>query len=104
MYDMGECTFDVGVIEHRHIGGSEVFWRHGRNRIGIVTGTYKVFDTYAQDLGFFGAQVSTPVVIFHPDRLLYEKRDDLESAAHELMTLGKYQYKQEEKGERLVVD
>lgn len=84
MYDMGPDSWDVGVIEHWHVGGAEIFMKHGRNRVAIVVGTYKVFDQWAVDMGFYGSQVMNPVVVFWPNEFRYELRMDLQAAAQEL--------------------
>jgi len=58
----------VIVCEHKHT--AEVLqYRYADNEcVGIRTGTYAVYDDFAQQNGFYGAHVSNPTVIFYPGR------------------------------------
>lgn len=66
MYDLGNEVFDIGVLEHRHVGVIKTFWRHGKERFAIRTGSYKVRDGYARELGFANVEPRTPMVILLP--------------------------------------
>lgn len=59
---------DVVVIEHQHEPSIEVGQMLGAERVFIRTGTYKTRDGHAEEYGFTGAAISTPVVVFDPWR------------------------------------
>lgn len=55
------------VIEHQHIAGVEQYRYNDNECVAIRTGTYAVYDDYAQQNGFFGQHVSNPLVVMFPD-------------------------------------
>ena len=58
----------VIVIEHNHIADMEQYRYNERECVAIRTGTYGVYDDYAQQNGFFGAHVATPTIVLFPDK------------------------------------
>jgi len=70
------------VFEHQHIADMEQYRYDGKECIAIRTGTYAVYDDYAQQWGFYGAHVSNPTIVFFPneDRMVGFKdmRDGIE--------------------------
>jgi hypothetical protein len=64
---MGEYDADIIVIEHRHAAAFEPFYGHKELKIGIRTGTYKIYDNYARANGFYGLKVENPTVILYPN-------------------------------------
>ena len=67
MWEFAPGDFDVGVVEHRHVASIEPFARHGQEKWGIRTGSYKVYDEYALQKGFYGVEVANPAVVLYPD-------------------------------------
>jgi len=68
-HDRMSNPFDIGVGGHTHIGTlMRPFFRHGREKLAILTGAYKRFDSYSKELGY-AETVTTGcgAVIFHPD-------------------------------------
>lgn len=52
-WQRGSTDFDVGIGGHTHIGTvCRPFWRHGRERYAVLTGTYKVDDPYQREQGW----------------------------------------------------
>jgi hypothetical protein len=82
--------FDIGVGGHTHIGTlMRPFFRHGREKLAILTGAYKRFDSYSKELGY-AETVTTGcgAVIFHPDgRIWYSS--NLKTACEYLTYLRK---------------
>jgi hypothetical protein len=72
MLRMGSTyEFDIGISEHLHEPGLEVFeYRPGTkiDRVAICCGTYKQRDPYAEGLGYYGGGYGIPTVILFPDR------------------------------------
>jgi len=62
----------VVVVEHQHIAAIEQYRYNESECVAIRTGTYGVYDDFAQQHGFFGAHVANPTVILYPneDRLV----------------------------------
>jgi hypothetical protein len=56
------------VLEHIHIADMEQYRYDGKECVAIRTGTYAVYDDYAQQWGFYGAHVANPTVIMFPDQ------------------------------------
>jgi len=56
------------VIEHQHIAAIEQYRYNDSECVAIRTGTYGVYDDYAQQNGFYGAHVSNPTVILYPHK------------------------------------
>lgn len=67
-WERGDDDYDIAVGGHTHIGTMcHSFYRHGRIRHAILTGTYKVIDSFGEEIGFprpkgrgCGALVLTP--------------------------------------------
>jgi hypothetical protein len=60
------------VFEHKHMAAMEQYRYDGRECIAIRTGTYAIYDDYAQQWGFYGAHVANPAIVFYPneDRMI----------------------------------
>ena len=60
------------IVEHQHIAAVEQYRYNDKECAAIRTGTYAVYDDYAQQNGFFGAHVSNPAVVLfpHEDKLV----------------------------------
>lgn len=56
------------VVEHNHIADIEQYRYNGKECVAIRTGTYAVYDDFAQQNGYFGAHVANPTVILYPDQ------------------------------------
>lgn len=62
--------YDIGISEHLHESNIEIFeYRPGTkiDRVLIACGSYKVIDTYADGLGYYGGGYGVPTVILYPD-------------------------------------
>jgi hypothetical protein len=66
MYAFGNVPFDTGVLEHRQVGVVKTFWRRGKERYAIRTGSYKIRDGYARERGFANVEPRVPMVILMP--------------------------------------
>jgi len=62
----------IVVCEDRHVAAIEQYRYNDKECNAIRTGTYAVYDDYAQQNGFFGSHVANPTVILFPkeDRLV----------------------------------
>ena len=60
------------VAEDKHVADMEQYRYNEQECVAIRTGTYKVYDDFAQQHGFFGAHVCNPTVVLYPkeDRLV----------------------------------
>jgi Fe2+ or Zn2+ uptake regulation protein len=58
----------VVSIEHQHVAAIEQYQYDNQECVAIRTGTYNVYDDYAQQNGFFGAHVCNPAVVMWPDK------------------------------------
>jgi len=56
----------VVVIEHQHMAAVEQYRYDGQECVAIRPGTYHVYDDFAQQNGFFGSHVCTPMTVFFP--------------------------------------
>lgn len=54
------------TVEHHHIAAIEQYRYDDKECVAIRTGTYAIYDDYAQQNGFFGAHVANPTVIMFP--------------------------------------
>jgi len=57
----------VVVAEHHHIAEMNQYRYDEKECVAIRTGTYAVYDDFAQQNGFFGAHVSNPAVVMFPN-------------------------------------
>jgi len=57
----------VVVAEHNHIAAVEQYRYDNQECVAIRTGTYAVYDDYAQQNGYFGAHVCNPAVVMFPN-------------------------------------
>jgi hypothetical protein len=55
------------VFEHQHIADIEQYRYAGKECIAVRTGTYAVYDDFAQQWGFYGSHVCTPTIVFFPN-------------------------------------
>lgn len=59
--------FDIGVICHHHVPDYEIFFKRGSKKLAIRTGTYKLYDSYAKEIGVGGRSYECfPCIIFIP--------------------------------------
>jgi hypothetical protein len=65
-WEFAPADAEVIVGEHKHVAGLEPFDRHGKQRWAILCGTYKTFDRFAEEQGFYGMKALSPAVIFWP--------------------------------------
>ena len=86
-WQRGDSDFDVGLGGHTHIGTVErAFWRHRQRRLAVLTGTYKVLDTYGRELGLPAPMHrGSGAHVFHGGRLRF--CHDLEEARNLLERL-----------------
>jgi hypothetical protein len=67
-YDLASIgDLDIITMEHLHEGGLETFWRHGKKRLALSCGTFKLFDEFGESLGYDHANNIIPTVILYPD-------------------------------------
>lgn len=69
----------VVVVEHQHTAALEQYRYNENECAAIRTGTYAVYDDYAQQNGFFGSHVANPTVVLFPneDKLVgFKSLDD----------------------------
>ena len=81
-WQRGDTDFDIALGGHTHIGTlCRPFYRHEKKRFAILTGTYKVTDPFARQMGVAKSQgLGSGAMIFYPDgRNLFI--EDLETAA-----------------------
>jgi len=55
------------VAEDKHVADMEQYRYNDRECVAIRTGTYAVYDDFAQQFGFFGAHVCNPGVVLFPN-------------------------------------
>lgn len=79
-YDMGERTFDIGVICHHHESWVGTFKRHGKNIWGARPGSYQVTSGYAGQYGFNDSDPTCPTFILYGDDRRVAGFDDLRTA------------------------
>ncbi len=62
----------IVVVEHKHEASIEQYRYDGRECLAIRSGTYAVYDDFAQQFGFFGSHVCNPTVVLYPheDRMV----------------------------------
>lgn len=87
-WDRGDYDYDWAIGGHTHIATlCRPFYRHGRMRSAILTGTYKLDDDFGEEVGFAGSQGrGCGAMILYPDgRELFV--EDLETAAEFLAYL-----------------
>jgi hypothetical protein len=56
------------VFEHLHIADIEQYRYNNQECAAIRTGTYAVYDDFAQQWGYYGAHVCNPAIVLYPDR------------------------------------
>ncbi len=56
----------IVVIEHDHQASVEQYRYNEQECVAIRTGTYAIYDDWAQQNGFWGAHVANPTVILYP--------------------------------------
>ncbi len=85
---LGMQDADVIVAAHIHRGAVyEVFYHQSQRKIGILTGTYKIFDSHVREEGFLGGGLGTTVaVVMHPEGWM-QPFDNLKAAATFMETL-----------------
>ncbi len=85
---LGMQDADVVLAGHIHRGAVyELFYHQGKEKIAILTGTYKTFDAYVKEEGFLGGGLGTTVaVILHPDGWI-QPFSNLKAAAALMETL-----------------
>lgn len=78
---------DFAVLAHLH--NPDIQERHlmGKYRWLVRSGTYKVWDEFAQKIGGYKGRPGVPVLIFHPDQRKIEGYRDLEIAVDRLKAL-----------------
>jgi hypothetical protein len=54
------------VVEHQHVAAIDSYRYNENECVAIRTGTYAVYDDYAQQNGFFGSHVCNPTVVLYP--------------------------------------
>lgn len=62
----------IVVAEDKHVASLEQYRYNDKECVAIRTGTYAVYDDFAQQNGFFGSHVANPTVVLFPkeDRLV----------------------------------
>jgi len=57
----------IVVAEDKHVADMEQYRYNDQECVAIRTGTYAVYDDYAQQNGFYGEHVCNPTVILYPN-------------------------------------
>lgn len=81
-WERGGVKFDIGIGAHTHIATvCRPFYRHGKKRLAVLTGTYKMDDSYGREIGAAKSQGrGCGALLFYPDgRTLFF--DELETCA-----------------------
>jgi len=89
-WERGGVKFDVGIGAHTHIATvCRPFYRHGKKRLAVLTGTYKMDDPFGREIGAAVSQGrGCGALLFYPDgRTLFF--DELETCADFLKWLRK---------------
>lgn len=87
---LGDFDADISVAGHVHRGATYEVWHHqGRQRLVILTGTYKVVDPYAVSEGFVGSGSGQAVAVVLDPRGRVQPFNDLTLAADFLTWLRK---------------
>lgn len=88
-WERGGDDFIFGVGGHTHQGTYfRPFTRHGVRRYAILTGTYKIGDSYGEKLGFAPpANSGCGAIVFDRDGSIFGHYEDLEKAAFTLRAL-----------------
>lgn len=69
MWEKSDWEWDIGMLGHTHDGPFVVpLPRHGRERWGVLAGSYKVLDNHGRQWGYPDAVPESPVMIMAPDR------------------------------------
>jgi hypothetical protein len=68
-WERGGNEFDWGIGGHTHVGTyCRPFTRHGKRRYAILTGTYKVEDSFGREIGFAPPDgLGCGAMVLHPD-------------------------------------
>jgi hypothetical protein len=69
-WERGDVDYDIAVGGHTHIGTFfNDFWRHGKRRTAVLTGTYKsLYDPFGEEIGFPHSKDSgCGAIIFYED-------------------------------------
>lgn len=87
-FDRLSKPFDIGVGGHTHIGTLfRPFYRHGKERVALLTGAYKQIDSFAREVGYAEtAHNGCGAIIFLPNGKLWYN-SDLEVACNYLSYL-----------------
>ncbi len=56
------------TVEHQHVAAVEQYRYNENECLAIRTGTFAIYDDFAQQNGFFGNHVANPLVVMYPDR------------------------------------
>jgi hypothetical protein len=89
-WERGGVKFDIGIGAHTHIATvCRPFYRHGKKRLAVLTGTYKLDDPFGREIGAAPSQGrGCGALLFYPDgRTLFF--DELETCADFLTWLRK---------------
>lgn len=78
---------DIVALAHTHEGAIEVFPYRGVQRVAMQASTYKLYDSYAAELGYDVPVVNMPTVILSPFNKEYIVVSDLELASKMLTLL-----------------
>lgn len=75
-WQRGGHDFDIGLGGHSHIGTAcRPFWRHGKERQAVLTGTYKILDVpgnYGDEMGLPGSmRRGCGAHVFWQDQMLF---------------------------------
>ena len=72
-YDRMTDPFDIGIGGHTHIGTlMRPFYRHGKERLAVLTGAYKRIDPFSKEVGFAETRSNgCGAIIFLPDGNLW---------------------------------
>jgi hypothetical protein len=87
-FDRLSRPFDIGIGGHTHIGTLfRPFYRHGEERLALLTGAYKRIDSFSKEIGYAEtANNGCGAIIFMPDGKMWYN-SDLEVACNYLTYL-----------------
>ena len=96
MLRFGDYDFHIGVRGDEHQTAIEPFLLHGVKRLAVRSGSYKILDSFAEQVGFNRATPTCPVVILYPDKFLMTAFDNVEEGV-KMLKFAREDYEQTNK-------
>lgn len=76
-FDRLSKPFDIGIGGHTHIGTLfRPFYKHGKERLALLTGAYKQLDSFAKEIGYAPTNgTGSGAIIFLPNGKMWYNSD-----------------------------